>query len=75
MQAGGAARERVVTARRHGSESAASTHASGIERHYFLPGDWAMSNEAHLCTMASDGTFLCPQNGFIASVQSAVLRK
>jgi hypothetical protein len=46
-----------------------------VERHYFLPGDWAMTNEAHLVTMSSDGTLLCPQNGGIATVQSATLRK
>ncbi|GFP60247.1 vegetative incompatibility protein HET-E-1 [Trichoderma asperellum] len=75
LQITGTATERVVTARRHGSESAASGSTSGIERHYFLPGDWATANEAYLCAMAPDGTLLCPQNGGIASVQSATLRK
>lgn len=75
VQTPSAATGRVVVARRHGSESAASGSASGVERHYFLPGDWAMANEAHLCAMTPDGTLLCPQNGGIASVQSATLRK
>lgn len=75
LQPTGAATERVITARRHGSESAASGNASGIERHYFLPGDWAMANEAYLCAMTADGTLLCPQNGGVVSVQSATLRK
>ncbi|UKZ69594.1 uncharacterized protein TrAtP1_010600 [Trichoderma atroviride] len=71
----GTATERVAAARRHGSESAILTNTSGIERHYFLPGDWATANEAYLCAMTPDGTLLCPQNGGIASVQSATLRK
>ena len=75
LQVTGAAMERVTAARRHGWESAASGKVSGIERHYFLPGDWAMANEARLYTMTPDGTLLCPQNGGIASVQSATLRK
>jgi WD40 repeat protein len=62
----------VVT--RHGSDSASGNN-NGIEKYYFLPGDWVMANEAHLCTMMSDGTLLCPQNGGIASVQSATLRR
>lgn len=49
--------------------------ASGIERYYFLPGDWVMVNEAALCTMTPDGTFVCPQNGDITTIQSAKLRR
>ncbi|UKZ51025.1 hypothetical protein TrVGV298_004780 [Trichoderma virens] len=75
LQITGTATEKVVAARRHGSESAALGNTSGIERHYFLPGDWATANEAYLCAMTPDGTLLCPQNGGIASVQSATLRK
>jgi WD40 repeat protein len=44
-----------------------------VERHYFLPGDWAMANEAHLCTLTRDGALLCPRNGDIAVVQSSKL--
>lgn len=46
-----------------------------IERYYFLPGDWATSDEARLCTITPDGTLLCPRNGDIAVVQAAKLRR
>lgn len=49
--------------------------SGGIERYYFLPGDWVMVNEAPLCTMTPDGTLVCPQDGHITTVQSAKLRK
>lgn len=54
-----------------GSESG----SGGIEQYYFLPGDWVTANEAHLCTIMPDGTLLCPQNGEVATVQCAKLRK
>jgi WD40 repeat protein len=47
----------------------------GIEQFYFLPGDWATADEAHLCTVMPDGTLLCPRNGDVATVQCAKLRK
>ncbi|KAK6451809.1 hypothetical protein FP744_10008060 [Trichoderma asperellum] len=46
-----------------------------VERYYFLPGDWATSDEARLCTVTPDGTLLCPRNGDIAVVQAAKLRR
>lgn len=54
-----------------GSESG----SGGIEQYYFLPGDWVTANDAHLCTIMPDGSLLCPQNGGVATVQSARLRK
>lgn len=57
------------------AEPAANNSSTGIERYYFLPGDWVTANEAHLCTMMPDGTLLCPQNGDISTVQSAKLRR
>ncbi|KAI0467756.1 hypothetical protein F4859DRAFT_492567 [Xylaria cf. heliscus] len=46
-----------------------------IEQYYFLPGDWVTANDAHLCTIMPDGTFLCPRNGDVATVQSTKLKK
>jgi WD40 repeat protein len=46
-----------------------------VDAHYFLPGDWVTAIEARLCTVAPDGTLLCPRNGDVASVQCAKLRK
>lgn len=33
--------------------------SSGIERYYFLFGDWVMVNEVYFCVMILDGIFLC----------------
>jgi len=49
--------------------------AGGIEQYYFLPGDWATSNDTSLCTVTPDGTLLCPRNGDVVTVQAAKLRK
>lgn len=49
--------------------------AGAVERHYYLPGDWATANEAQLCAVMPDGTLLCPRNGEVATVQSMKLRK
>ena len=46
---------------------------AGVEQHYFLPGDWATADEAHVCSVMSDGTLLCPRNGDVAAVQAAAL--
>lgn len=46
-----------------------------IEEVYFLPGDWASTDEGELCAMISDGTLLCLRNGEVAAVCSATLRK
>ncbi|CAO1596345.1 hypothetical protein XANCAGTX0491_000196 [Xanthoria calcicola] len=46
-----------------------------MEKYYFLPGDWVTANEGHLSAIMPDGTLLCPQNGEVASVQCAKLRK
>jgi WD40 repeat protein len=42
------------------------------KRHFFLPRDWLNTDSLALCTMLSDGTFLCPKNGEVAAVKSAV---
>ncbi|KFY91850.1 hypothetical protein V500_04437 [Pseudogymnoascus sp. VKM F-4518 (FW-2643)] len=47
----------------------------GIEQYYFLPGDWVTTNESNLCAIMPDGTLLCPQNGDVAIVQCAKLRR
>lgn len=76
--AGAAAHSLAVAAGRGAAAKSAkpmNNNSSGIERHYFLPGDWVMADEAHLCTMMPDGTLLCPQNGDISTVQSARLRR
>ena len=48
---------------------------NSIERHYFLPGDWAVGNDPRLCTISPDGTFFCPRNDEVATVQSLKLKK
>ncbi|KAJ8131152.1 hypothetical protein O1611_g2472 [Lasiodiplodia mahajangana] len=47
----------------------------GIERYYFLPGDWVVSGEANLATITSDGTLLFPRDGAVATVQYSKLRR
>ncbi len=56
--------------------AATTTEASvtGIERYYFLPGDWVTGNETYLCTVMPDGTLLCPRNGDVAVEQAAKIR-
>lgn len=49
--------------------------SNGIEKYYFLPGDWVTGDEARLCVVMPDVTLLCPRNGDVASVQCAKLRK
>jgi WD40 repeat protein len=63
-----------VPRRRQGGRGSESG-SGGIEQCYFLPGDWVTANEAYLCTIMPDGTLLCPQNGEVATVQCAKLRK
>ena len=46
-----------------------------IEECYLLPGDWVTANEGQLSAIMPDGTLLCPQNGEVANVQCAKLRK
>lgn len=61
--------------RRPQGRQASQSGNDGIEQHYFVPGDWVTTDEAHLCTVMADGTFLCPRSGAVAAVQSAKLRK
>jgi len=58
-----------------GRGSADASTGTGIEEHYFLPGDWATADEAKLCSAMPDGTLLCPWNGDVVTVQCAKLRK
>ncbi|KAK4097307.1 hypothetical protein N658DRAFT_500536 [Parathielavia hyrcaniae] len=47
----------------------------GVERYYFLPGDWIKGSDTRLCTVTPDGTLLCPRNGDVVTVQASRLRK
>ena len=62
------------TARAEGERSP-GTPLGAVEQFYFLPGDWATANEAHLCTVMPDGTLLCPHAGDVAAVQCSRLRR
>lgn len=44
----------------------------GITRHFFLPRDWVNTNSLALCTVLSDGTFLCPRKGEVAVIRSGL---
>ncbi|KFX99172.1 hypothetical protein O988_04014 [Pseudogymnoascus sp. VKM F-3808] len=46
------------------------TDGGGIEKYYFLPGDW-VTTKANLCSIMPDGTLLCPHNGDVAIVHKA----
>jgi WD40 repeat protein len=47
----------------------------GLEKYYFLPGDWIKGSDTRLCTVTPDGTLLCPRNGDVVTVQASRLRK
>ncbi|KAH7312661.1 hypothetical protein B0I35DRAFT_60212 [Stachybotrys elegans] len=57
-----------------GTASSSKSGVDGVERHYFLPGDWVTAAEAPLCTVMADGTLVCPRNGATATVQCSNLR-
>jgi WD40 repeat protein len=40
-----------------------------IERHYFIPRDWASTESLEQCCMMEDGTFLCPKDDTVAVVR------
>ena len=67
----GSLRRLAPSVRGRGSEST----SGGIEKHYMLPGDWATGDEECLCSSMPDGTFLCPRNEDVATVQCTKLRK
>jgi WD40 repeat protein len=48
---------------------------SGLDQLYFLPGDWITANEVHLSTVLPNGTFLCPRNGDVATVECAKMKR
>ena len=60
--------------RRPSANSGVISGDDGIEMYYCLPGDWAASDEMHLCSLMSGETFLCPRNGEVAAVRFAKLR-
>ena len=41
-----------------------------VTRHFFLPQDWVNASSLALCTVMSDGTFLCPRKGEVAVIRS-----
>ena len=43
-----------------------------IVRHFFLPRDWLNASSLELCTILSDGTFLCPRKGEVAVIRSEI---
>lgn len=60
--------------RRPSANSGVISGDDGIEMYYCLPGDWAASDEMHLCSLMSGETFLCPRNGEVAAVRFAKFR-
>jgi hypothetical protein len=58
-----------------GRSAAEPSGASGVERHYFLPGDWETADNIDLCIVTPQGTLLCPRNGDVVAVQAARLQK
>ncbi|KAL9039347.1 MAG: hypothetical protein Q9180_002583, partial [Flavoplaca navasiana] len=72
---GGGSNMSATLAGRRASETTLSGGGStNIRRHFFLPGDWISPDCVTLCTVASDGTVLCPRNGEVAVIKCATLR-
>lgn len=46
--------------------------SSGLKRHYFIPRDWASTENLEQCCMLKDGTFLCPKDGEVAIISSTI---
>ncbi|KAH6848433.1 hypothetical protein B0I37DRAFT_164040 [Chaetomium sp. MPI-CAGE-AT-0009] len=59
-----------------GRKAAETAGVSGVEQHYFLPGDWVTgSDDTRLCTVTPHGILMCPRNGDVVTVQATRLRK
>lgn len=43
-----------------------------LERHYFIPRDWANTESLEQCCLLGDGTFLCPKDGEVAVISSSL---
>jgi hypothetical protein len=46
--------------------------SEGLQRHYFIPRDWASTECLEQCCMLDDGTFLCPKDGEVAVIRSGL---
>ena len=53
----------------HGNEGDTS-----VERHYFLPGDWAMGGSLDLCCMTADGTLIYPRDDKVSMIKGNLNR-
>ena len=62
-----------VRGRRNPNSLEADTLESlGVTRHFFLPRDWVDVNTLALCSVLSDGTFVCPRKGEVAVIRSGL---
>jgi len=46
------------------------TQRNALQRHYFIPRDWANTESLERCCLLVDGTFLCPKDGEVAVISS-----
>ena len=49
----------------------ANIGTESIQRHYFLPKDWLVTECLDLCALLADGSFLIPKNGELAVIKCA----
>jgi WD40 repeat protein len=43
-----------------------------LQRHYFIPRDWASTDSLEQCCMMTDGAFLCPRDDKVAVIRSTL---
>lgn len=53
----------------HGNEGDES-----VQRHYFVPGDWAMGGSLDLCCMTADGTLIYPRDNKVSLIKANLTR-
>ena len=54
---------------RHGDEGDES-----VQRHYFIPDDWAMGGSLDLCCMTADGTLIYPRDDKVSMIKTNMNR-
>ena len=45
-----------------------------VQRHYFIPDDWAMGGSLDLCCMTSDGTMIYPRDDKVSMIKAILNR-
>ena len=45
-----------------------------VQRHYFIPDDWAMGGSLDLCCMTADGTLVYPRDDKVSMIQANLAR-